>query len=85
LGDQYDLTHQEQWSIPNEMENSWTVIPCPNPCSQGEYLDGWYPSLMSLGAKPGHLTTEGYVFYMNGCISDNGRTFSTRTFTINAR
>ena len=69
------------------MEQSWTRNPSPanNPCSQGEYLDGWYPSLMSLDAKPGHLTTQGYVFYMDGCISDKGRTFSTRTFAINVR
>ena len=79
---QYDLSHQEQWSIPNEIQKSWTDNPAQNPCAQGEYLDGWYPSLMSLGAKPGHLTAQGYVFYMNGCISASGRTFSTRAFTI---
>jgi hypothetical protein len=85
--DEYDLSHQEQWSIPNEIKGSWSAIPgsAENPCSKGEFLDGWYPSFMSIGARPGRLTAEGYVFYMNGCIDARGRTFSTRRFMIEAR
>ena len=75
------LSDQDHWSVPSEVRGSWTDIG-QNQCASGEYLDGWYPSLMSLGAKPGRLTTEGYVFYLKGCVAAPGRTFSTRAFTI---
>jgi uncharacterized protein (TIGR03437 family) len=41
---------------------------------------------MSLGAKTGHLSTTGYVFYLYGCQTDNtpppGRQYSSRAFAI---
>jgi uncharacterized protein (TIGR03437 family) len=43
---------------------------------------------MSLGARPGHLTTSGYVFYLWGCLGGSGtgtppkRQYSSRAFTI---
>jgi DNA-directed RNA polymerase specialized sigma24 family protein len=51
-------------------------------------FNGWYPTLMSLQHKPGHLTTSGYVFYMNGCTdneSPGGRQFSSRAFQIHTQ
>ena len=51
----------------------------------GDYK-GWYPTLMSLGKKPGRLSTTGYVFYLWGCQTGDtplpGRQYSSRAFTI---
>jgi hypothetical protein len=79
--DLFNLSNQDQWSTPGEIQGSWAPHDT-NPCANGEYLDGWYPSAMSLGAKPGHLNPDGYIFYMKGCIAAAGRTFSTRQFTL---
>jgi hypothetical protein len=79
----YDLSHQEQWSTPNEVTNSWSIFETDGECTRA--FDGWYPSLMSLDADPGHLNPGGYVFYMNGCTgaeTTSGRVYSTRAFTI---
>ena len=42
--------------------------------------------MMSLGAKSGHISTSGYVFYLLGCQTDQtpppGRQYSSRAFTI---
>ncbi len=46
---------------------------------------GWYPTLMSLGAKPGHLSTSAYGFYLWGCQgagTPGGRQYSSRAFTM---
>jgi hypothetical protein len=47
---------------------------------------GFYPTLMSLDKKPGHLGTSGYVFYLWGCQTAStpppGRQYSSRAFTI---
>ena len=77
----YDLSCQDEWSTPQEIIGSW-----------GDYsgkkcnaYNGWYPSFMALREKPGHLTTSGYVFYMEGCSGGDtpgGRQYSTRTFAI---
>jgi uncharacterized protein (TIGR03437 family) len=85
----YNIADPTQWSTPKEIAGSWsTLIPNDNGC---EDYAGWYPSLMSLNTRPGHLSTSGYVFYMVGCTGDaagNGsgpppsRVFSSRAFTI---
>ena len=79
-----DLSQQDQWSTPQEIAGSWSPFdPKSKDCSN---YDGWYPSLMSLNHKPGHLTTDGYVFYMKGCTGGNSeRQFSTRAFTITTK
>jgi hypothetical protein len=79
----FDLSHQEQWSAPQEIVGSWS------PFSGGgcfRNFDGWYPTFMSPNRQPGQLSTSGYVFYMRGCTDDQtpgGRQFSTRAFVIN--
>ncbi len=81
--DQYDLSHQEQWSTPSEVINSWSIFAQNGGCVKN--FNGWYPTLMSLNAGPGHLNTFGYVFYMDGCTdlaTTGGRTYSTREFSM---
>jgi uncharacterized protein (TIGR03437 family) len=79
----YDLSDPTQWSAPREIGGSWGTIDTSNGCS---YYKGFYPTLMSLGSKPGHLTNSGYVFYLWGCQTEPtpppGRQYSSRIFTI---
>jgi len=89
----YNLADQSQWSTPSEIQGSWnTFIDClpdpsnPNKPPAPDY-NGWYPTFMSLGKKPGHLSMTGYVFYLFGCQgggggTPGGRQFSSRSFTI---
>lgn len=80
----YDLT-TESWSAPSEIQGTWNTF---GPCESGPndpYYNGWYPTFMSLGKKPGHLSMTGYVFYLVGCQgggTPGGRIFSSRAFTI---
>jgi len=74
----------QQWSTPQEITGSWGQ---KTACADGSLGDfnGNYPSFMSLNNKAGHLSTSGYVFYMNGCPGGPAlgpRQFSTRAFTI---
>jgi hypothetical protein len=83
----YDLSRQDQWTTPQEIEDSWAPLESNNqPGSPSNCVyDGWYPSLMSPGLQSGHLSTEGYVFSMKGCLdttSGTSRGFSSRTFKI---
>jgi hypothetical protein len=82
------LSDQSQWSQPQLITGSWEVFPPQvtptNPGCARDYR-GWYPTIMSLGTKPGHLSTIGYVFYMEGCTDSltlGGRKYSSRVFTI---
>jgi len=79
----YDLSDPGQWSPPQEIVGSWSEYDTSGGCS---YYKGFYPTLMSLGSKPGHLTTSGYVFYLWGCQTDNtpppGRQYASRAFAI---
>ncbi len=80
----YDLSHQEQWSKPQEIVGSWSEFRSTDGCNDA--FKGWYPSLMSLDRKPGHLSTTGYVFFLDGCLSSvPDRKFSTRAFTITTK
>ena len=76
----YDLSDQTQWTPPQEIIGSWSEF---NP---GCIWMGHYPTLMSLGRKPGHLSVSGYVFYLWGCDGATpnppGRQYSSRAFTI---
>ena len=76
----YDLSNQDQWSPPLEIENSWGKF---DECS---YSTGWYPSFMSLNQQPGQLTTSGWAFSTAGCIDKvAGRTFTSHVFTISTK
>jgi hypothetical protein len=74
----------QDWTVPQLIRNSQFALidPCPGQTdSDGMSFDGWYPSLMSLGAASGHVAQSGYAFFLNGC--DTGkRTFMRRTFSI---
>ena len=79
-----DLSRPDQWSTPQEIAGSWSPYdPTVTTCSD---YTGWYPTFMSLGHATGRLTTSGYVFHMAGCTDvgggGNGRTYSSRQFTI---
>lgn len=92
----YDLSHPEQFSQPDplgraqphEIEGSWSDFsypvssssPSPSTC---EDYKGFYPSFMSLNQSAGHLSIDGYVFYLWGCQqAGSKRQFSSRAFKI---
>jgi uncharacterized protein (TIGR03437 family) len=79
----YDLSDPTQWTPPEEVIGSWSEFDTSGGCSD---YKGFYPTMMSLGAKPGHLSTTGYIFYLWGCQTDNtpppGRQYSSRAFSI---
>jgi uncharacterized protein (TIGR03437 family) len=79
----YDLSDPSQWSAPQEIAGSWNEFDTSGGCPS---YNGYYPTFMSLGKKPGHLSTSGYVFYLWGCQGEGtpgpGRQFSSRQFTI---
>lgn len=81
----YDLSDPTLWSTPQEVLGSWSVWDNSDGCPD---YKGWYPSLMSLDNKPGHLSTTGYIFYLWGCLGGSStgtppqRQFSSRMFTI---
>jgi len=79
----YDLSDQTQWTAPREIPGSWSVFDQSGGCAD---FKGFYPSLMSLGKRTGHLSLTGYIFYLWGCQTGGtpppGRQFSVRTFTI---
>jgi hypothetical protein len=80
----YDLSNPSEWTTPQEIVGTWRPYVSQNGQSCNSF-NGWYPSFMSLGQKPGYLTSTGYVFYMQGCSGGDtpgGRQYSTRTFTI---
>jgi len=89
----YDLSDQTQWSLPQEIEGSWSEFddapaaspsPTASPSPCGDYK-GYYPTFMSLGKGAGHLSLDGHVFYLWGCQgggTPGGRQFSSRAFTI---
>jgi len=79
----YNLSDQTQWSTPQEITGSWSAFDNSGGCPD---YKGYYPSFMSLGKSPGHLSLTGYVFYLWGCQGAGtpapGRQFSARAFTI---
>jgi uncharacterized protein (TIGR03437 family) len=81
----YDVSDPTQWTTPQEITGSFGPWDSSGGCVS---YKGWYPTLMSLGSKPGHLSTSGYVFYLWGCEGGAGdtsapkRQFSSRAFTI---
>jgi uncharacterized protein (TIGR03437 family) len=81
----YNVSDPSQWSTPQEITGSWGAWDSSGGCVS---YKGWYPTLMSLGSKPGHLSTTGYVFYLWGCEGGSGdanapkRQFSSRALTI---
>ncbi|MDQ2946514.1 MAG: IPT/TIG domain-containing protein, partial [Acidobacteriota bacterium] len=79
----YDLSDPRQFTQPQEIIGSWNEFDNSGGCPD---YQGWYPSFMSPGKKPGHLSTSGYAFYLSGCQTSNtpppGRRYSSRAFTI---
>jgi hypothetical protein len=79
------LADQSKWSTPQMIQGSWNVFPDAMSAGCARDNKGWYPTIMSLGKKPGHLGTTGFVFYMEGCtdsVTTGGRKYSSRQFTI---
>jgi len=79
------LSDQGQWSVPQLITGSWNVFPPAAQTGCARANKGWYPTIMSLGEKPGHLSSTGYIFYMEGCtdgLTTGGRKYSSREFTI---
>jgi hypothetical protein len=84
-----DLSDPSQWSPPQEIKGSWGWFDDPTNGCNGcacNYWKGFYPTLMSLGRKPSHLSASGYVFYLAGCLGGSDtphiRQYSSRAFTI---
>ena len=84
----YNLSDPSQWSLPQEIRGSWSLIDNSGGCPS---YKGYYPTLVSPGKSAGHLSLTGYVFYLWGCqgggptgSSPPGRKFSSRAFTITA-
>ncbi len=78
-----DLSDPTKWSPPQEIAGSWSEFDNSGDCAS---YAGWYPTFMSLGKKPAHLSTTGHVFYLWGCQGGGtpgpGRQFASRQFTI---
>jgi hypothetical protein len=84
---QYDLSNQDKWSNPKEVEGSWEWSTSNNTGDPpSDCVDSlWYPSFMSLKMKPGYLSTRGYVFSMSGCLGGSAgrpRVYMSREFII---
>ncbi len=81
-----DLSNESDWSQPQEVGNSWSVITDQGGMGGCGVFDGWYPSLMSTNMLEGELGTDGYVFAMQGCRGDptsgGGRTFESAYIVI---
>jgi hypothetical protein len=80
----YDLSDPRQWSTPREIAGSWESFDASGGCS---IYKGYYPTLMSPGKKPGHLSSSGgYIFYLWGCQTAGtpppGRQYSSRAFSV---
>ncbi len=84
-----DLSDQTAWSAPQEIAGSWAAWDTGAP--PGSYgcpsYPGWYPTLLSLDHEAGHLTTQGYAFYLWGCLGGSTanpptRQYSSRQFVI---
>lgn len=79
----YRLSDPSQWSTPQEIAGSWNEFDTSGGCAS---YNGYYPTFMSLGKKPAHLSTSGHIFYLWGCQGGGtpgpGRQFSSRQFTI---
>jgi hypothetical protein len=55
----YDLSDPTQWTPPREIAGSWSQFDQSSGCSD---FKGFYPTLMSLGGKTGHLSAAGMCF-----------------------
>ncbi len=79
------LADPRQWTRPQEIVGSWSEWDNSDGCPD---YKGWYPTFMSLGTRPGHLSTSGYVFYLWGCLGGAGdnvppkRQYAARAFVI---
>jgi hypothetical protein len=45
-------------------------------------FDGFYPSMMSPGALPGHVHNTGRIYFLSGCQAASHRKFDYREFNI---
>ena len=77
-----DLSDQTQWTPPTEIPGSWSEFDNSGDCAD---YKGYYPTFMSPEKSAGHLSLNGYVFYLWGCQgggTPGGRQFSSRAFKI---
>ena len=75
----------QDWSSPVLIDGSTgPVAAAPTTgCPNGAEFDGWYPSFVTPGREPGHLGSDGFVLFLNGCDGgSSGRVFASRTFTF---
>ena len=73
----------QDWTTPQLIANTQFPIDSKSTtCAHGTSFDGWYPSFMSPGLKPGHTGRTGKVFFLNGCDGALGRKLMSRTFKI---
>jgi len=73
---------RQDWTAPQLILGSMSAA---TPCGVGDAgasFDGFYPSFMSPGMPPGHLSETGQAFFMDGCDLGLTRKFKSRTFTI---
>jgi hypothetical protein len=82
-----DLSDPNQWSQrpPQEIVGTWNAFRSADGLtSNTDFYNGWYPTFMSPGQRPGWLATSGYAFYLWGCEGGGcaGRQFTSRRFTI---
>jgi uncharacterized protein (TIGR03437 family) len=81
----YNMADPTGWTIPQQIAGSYSDWDTSGGCPA---FKGWYATAMSLAAKPGHLTSNGYIFYLWGCESASNsatpfiRKYSSRQFTI---
>jgi hypothetical protein len=74
-----NLSNEGVWPAPQEIEGTWAAL---NGCS----YDEWYPTLMSVGSRLGHLSMTGYIFTMKGCLDQGAgtaRQYTSRGFLMN--
>jgi hypothetical protein len=79
----YDLSDPTTWTPPQEITGTWSPIDTAGGCAA---WNGYYPTFMSVGEKPAHLSTTGFVFSLSGCqgggTAPPKRRMSARGFTM---
>jgi hypothetical protein len=69
----------QDWTAPQLIRGS--LLPVAQPCGAGGIgFDGFYPSFMSPGMPPDHLSETRQVFYLDGCNLGPDRKFKSRAF-----
>jgi hypothetical protein len=80
----FDLSRQDKWSTPKEIQGAWHCFEPHENCGEGIY-DGWYPTLMTVSRASGHLSTKNssFAFSMKGCTNAGAkRNYESRRLTF---